>query len=332
MGIEDAEQAGEYERALKRRPAAFITQLYRDTQNYGYVHIGLNVPTMIHRVVVRLPVGDPYSPIRTSYRITTDYMPPAKLIRPKFILKSNKNDVEHKQPPGFILNLRKEQLRSLTWMLAQEQADVKEFEEEEIVEAILEPLGWRAEAKATRNIRVLGGVLADQVGYGKTAITLALIACRAKEAKWKKPSSKVTHGLIPVKATLITVPAHLVKQWETEVTKFTKEGRFEVVCIYNAANLNKITVENIMGADIVIMASSVFHSVKYIECLGALAGAGALPTSSGRYFRDRLSKSLLSIRAQAKRLETDGATAVWENILKGEKIGTCPRLICSHVG
>ncbi|KAG8999653.1 hypothetical protein FRB94_003868 [Tulasnella sp. JGI-2019a] len=319
IGVEDAEQAGEFERRLKRRPQPFVTQLSRDDDGFGHVRIGINIAALTHQAAVRLPSGEFYSPIETSYRITTDHAPPAKLTRPKFVLKSNKLDVEHEQPPHFRKPLRKEQLRSLTWMVDREKRDIPEFVEEEIVEGILEPLGWRAEAKASRKIRVRGGVLADQVGYGKTAITLGLIACQDK--KWSRPTTEVTKGLLAVKATLVLVPSHLVKQWETEVTKFTK-NMFEVVAIYTAVNLKKFTVRDIMDADIVIMASSVFNSPTYLEWLGSFAGEGALPTTSGRHFRDRLGKTIAGIQKQAKRLREDGVEGVYEAIVEGEKIDT----------
>jgi hypothetical protein len=56
---------------------------------------------------------------------------------------SNKCDKERAQPPNFKISLRKEQLQSLEWMLRQESLAAPLFVEEEISEAILDPLGWR---------------------------------------------------------------------------------------------------------------------------------------------------------------------------------------------
>ncbi|KAG8902838.1 hypothetical protein FRB99_004034, partial [Tulasnella sp. 403] len=320
IGVEDAEQAGVFERALKNRPSPFITQLMRDEDSIGHVRIGINIASLTHRAVDRLPSEGRQNPISTSYRITINYMPPAKLNRPKFTLKSNRRDPEHSQPPHFRIDLRPEQSRSLTWMLAQEQADVAEFEEEEIVEAILEPLGWRAEAKASRMVRVRGGVLADEVGYGKTVITLGLVACSEAE-DWVRPKPRETKGLIAVKGTLVIVPPHLVKQWESEVRKFTG-NRFEVIAIPGLAQLKKHSIKDIQNAQLVIVASNLFSSAKYLESLGAYAGAGALPGNYGRYFRDRLQKTLEGVRNQTELLQEEGASAVWEKILEGEKIDT----------
>ncbi len=60
---------------------------------------------------------------------------------------SNKLDKEHKQPPHFKTPLRKEQLRSLEWMILQESPEAAPFIEEEISEAILDPLDGAQKAE-----------------------------------------------------------------------------------------------------------------------------------------------------------------------------------------
>ena len=97
--------------------------------------------------------------------------------------------------------LRKEQQRSLKWMIGQEQ---------EVEEANLRHLGWRAEVRVTRSRQIRGGVLADEVGYGKTATTLVLIDCQAQKAA--KSSKAPCVGSISPKATLIIEPRHLESQ------------------------------------------------------------------------------------------------------------------------
>ena len=73
-------------------------------------------------------------------------------------------------------------------VLAQE-ACTELFLEQEVAEATLPFLGWRAEAKVERPILARGGVVADQVGYGKTAITIGLIDA--------SPQRKLGDGLTP---------------------------------------------------------------------------------------------------------------------------------------
>ena len=56
-------------------------------------------------------------------------------------------------------------------------------------------------------------------------------------------------GHIATKATIIIVPPHLTRQWESEVRKFTK-ARFEVVTLHTASNLNSLKVQEVMDADL----------------------------------------------------------------------------------
>ncbi|KAH8091667.1 hypothetical protein BXZ70DRAFT_952767 [Cristinia sonorae] len=313
MAIEDPSQAGAYERALKQRPAPFVTQLRLDN-GVGTVRIGVNIVSLMHRALSRLPSTGRTETPTVSWRLHTDFTPAAKIAAPKFVLSSNRLDEEHDQPPSFKLDLRPEQLRSLTWMIEQESTKASPFIEEEISEAILEPLGWRAEGRAQRPIHVRGGVLADQVGYGKTAITLGLIDCMYDDVKRDMRKLKGMKGKIPTKATLILVPPHLTKQWEKEVWKFTGKKRFNVVVLTTMANLNKVTIEKIQEADIVVAASNIFKSATYLENLESLAAAGALPSDDGRFFNARLDVTLKGLAEQTDRLTNEGGARVYEEI------------------
>lgn len=218
VALEDVIQAGIYEQALKKRPEPFVTQLRVEEDGIASVRIGLNVASLIHRALSRLPTENRYSEPHLSWRLTTsieDFTPP------KFRLTSNRSDPSHSQPPHFKkVPLRPEQLRSLSWMLAQEDPKADPFLEEEVSEAMLEPLGWRAEGRAERPVLVRGGVLADEVGYGKTAIILGLIdTSQSLDDEAPEPPKEEVMGVIPVKATLVVVPPHLIKQWPSEIQK-----------------------------------------------------------------------------------------------------------------
>ncbi|TFY64925.1 hypothetical protein EVJ58_g2301 [Rhodofomes roseus] len=320
VAIEDTAQAGQYERDLKRRPAPFVTQLKLDKNGVGVVRIGVNVASLMHRAMSRLPTAGRKGKVSVSWRLTMDFLPAAKIKMPKFKLSSNRHDSLHAQPPSFKIPLRPEQLRSLTWMLAQESPNAPPFIEEEISEAIMEPLGWRAEGRAQRPVHIRGGVLADEVGYGKTAITLGLIDCTAKEVEKDFRKMQDMKGKIPVKATLVVVPPHLTRQWGSEVKKFAGK-RFKVVELATATNINSLTIEEVQEADIVVVASNLFHSSVYLANLEALAAAGSLPLQDGRYFNARLGNVLDSLRNQVDRLRDDGANAVMDKILEGRKLG-----------
>jgi SNF2-related domain len=325
VAIEDVVGAGEYERSLKRRPTPFVTQLKLEGENgIGTVRIGINIPSLLHRAVVRLPImmgnGRLEKKPILSWRLRTDFNPAAKMTFPKFNLLSNKTDQEHSQPPSFKIPLRPEQLRSLGWMLMQEDVTrAQPFLEEEISEAIMAPLGWRAEGRARREVLIRGGVLADQVGYGKTAITLGLVDCTQKSIE-KKLKADVSEkgedfikGKIAVKASLIIVPPHLTGQWASEVKKFTGK-RFQVEVLSTATSLNSLTIEKVQDADIVIVASNLFSSSVYLDNLQTLSGGGTLPAQDGRYFASRLDEILQSLKSHVEILRDQGSVSLMQAV------------------
>ncbi|KAJ7782010.1 hypothetical protein DFH07DRAFT_792303 [Mycena maculata] len=319
VALEDSVQAGKYERSLKKRPSAFVTQLKVDDNGTGTVRVGLNPLSLIHRALSRLPsVNRSERPI-ASWRLNTNFSPSASQNLPKFVIASNKRDKEHDQPPHFKLDLRKEQLRSLEWMVQQESPDAPPFIEEEISEAILHPLGWRAEGRAQRSVRVRGGVLADAVGYGKTATTLGLIDCTYKSVKKEFERMGRVDGKIAIKGTLIVVPPHLVRQWESETKKFTTKNHFKVITLATVASLNPLTIEDFQEADIIIAASGLSKSQAYADNLQGLSANGVLPNSAGRHFNARLQEISASLKEQTNRLQDEGAVAVMKEIKRAQE-------------
>ena len=323
MAIEDSAEAGEYERRLKRRPAPFVTQLKLDDNGTGTVRIGVNVASLTHRALARLPTAGRSGQPTLSWRLDTNFKPLVKLILPKFTLLSNRPDPEHRQPPHFKkFPLRVEQLRSLHWMLEQEKLSAPPFIEEEVSEAMLEPLGWRAEGRAQQPVHIRGGVLADQVGYGKTAITLGLIDCTRKQVARELDDATEIPGKIRVKASLVVVPPHLTRQWSTEIKKFvSSDAKMQVVTLTTASNLNSLTVEDVIDADIIVVASNLFKSSVYLANLEAIAAGGALPASDGRYFNARLDTSLDTLKQQVDRLREEGSVSVMDAIHAARRKG-----------
>jgi site-specific DNA-cytosine methylase len=311
--IEDPQEAAPYERALKSRPSPFVTQITLDEDNVGVLKIGLNVATLIHRALFRMPADGRGKPM-LSWRLVTDYIPEPRLLLPFYELSSNKNDQESAQPPNFRQKLRPEQLRSLTWMKAQEEPDIAPFIEEEVAEALLPHLNWRAEGKAERPNYVRGGVLADEVGYGKTAITIGLID--STQAKIELPEEMP--GAIPVKATLVIVPQHLSRQWASEIVKFTG-SKYRVLSIGTQADMNKLTARKIMEADIIIAQAGLFQSDKYLSNLAHFAGAAKPPSGQGRRFFDWQAKALADLAIQVEHLKERGAKGAWARIQEASR-------------
>lgn len=310
------------DQALKRRPAPMVAQMRLDG-SVGTIQIGLNIATLLHRALSRLPsFGRVQSP-DLAWRLQTDYqaVETAFFRPPKLDLKSNRHDVEASQPPNFGTKakdpkLRPEQLRSLTWMLQQEAEKDHSFVEEEVAEATLGPLGWRAEGRASRKVMVRGGVLADQVGYGKTAISLGLIDTSKHVDEHALPEVP-RPGRIATKATLIVVPAHLTKQWEGEIHKFLRRKEYRVVKLLDLTSINSVSIRDIEKADIVIVALTIFKSQLYWSNLAGFAASGSLPQGdlATRHFVSRLDQILEGLDAQVDLLqEEDGPKQVSKNI------------------
>ena len=295
---EDQRQAGAYERALKNRPPAFsIRQRINTDALCGELQIGLNVASLVHRAIAKLenPVssGLPAPKLTISWRLDTDYREPSKFEYEAFRLRNN--DTEPEAVFDFPLQERRlfrEQKRVLHWMLNQESATTTPWIEQEIEEARLNPLCYLAHACVKREVRRMGGVLADIVGYGKTATTLAL-AHRRKPIT-EEESTVPCKGYIPLKATLVVVPPTLVIQWETEIRKFLGQEP-NVRIIDKAINLTSTTVQHFKEADFIIVNVDVLKSASYWRRLAHLTGLPEGPNIGGRPFdswRDRTRKEL----------------------------------------
>ncbi|KAK3237919.1 hypothetical protein CYMTET_52037, partial [Cymbomonas tetramitiformis] len=180
------------------------------------------------------------------------------------------------------------------------EASTENFLEQEVTEAVLGPLGWRAEGRAEVPVLVRGGVLADQVGYGKTAITLGVID--AAPLKPPPPPPGPARGALPVKATLILAPPHLLSQWPREVKKFTGSA-FKMLVINTMGDLNRLTVKEVEEADIVVAATSVMRSDLYFTRLADLAGATPLPAKGGRHFNTGYEEAMAALEERVQELQ-----------------------------
>jgi site-specific DNA-cytosine methylase len=318
--IEDPYLAGEYERALKNRPPAFELDAKRNRQNgtdIGSLRVAVNPMAITVRAFSALPLplqarADTEGEVRLHFRIVEgcdddngeNYS--STLPVRAFYLSSNRTDIEASQTPGFLETgsaLRPEQLRSLTWMQRMEMS-CEPFIEEEVIDEALSVLNWRAEARVQVPVMVRGGVLADAVGYGKTAITLALI-----DAEWRNQAPKLPPHLqgkaIPCKATLVIVPKHLMAQWPNELNKFLG-NRYKSLAIMNVGDLVRLTLNKVLDAEIIFMSVQVFRSKAYFEHLANFASVHAFPTKGGRYFEEVHGRAIRNIEKYVSVLQTSG--------------------------
>jgi hypothetical protein len=308
---EDVQEAGRYEQALKARPAAL--QVWRNRHEAtGEIVFGVNVASLVHQAASRLPCESDSRPT-VSWRICIHEEDSTSVARlPALALRSNRSDPQSAQPPNFkSYPLRMEQLRSLHWMLEQETM-TEDWHEEEVSEALLPALKWRVEARAHLSVPMRGGVLADQVGYGKTAITLGLIDSAPRTAPPQIPTA------ISVKATLVVVPPQLLKQWPSEIAKFTGTA-LKVLVLSTMGDLNRVTIKAIEDADIVVISATVFRSDLYFERLTALAAATTvLDKKGGRHFTTTYKATVDALGKQVERIRR-GADGVREAAAHTEK-------------
>jgi len=317
--IEDPYLAGEYERALKNRPAAFEVDSKREAQakrHVGSLRVAINPMAIAVRAFGALPRSlqaraDSEGEVRIEFRIVTGHnggfdKAAASARGRHFSLGGNRIDEEAPQSPGFVQAgsaLRPEQLRSLTWMQRVETS-CEPFVEEEVVDEALAFLRWRAEARVRVPVMIRGGVLADAVGYGKTAIMLALI-----DAQWRSQAPTLPPHLrnkaIPCKATLVIVPKHLMAQWPSELRKFLGD-RYKCLTVMSVGDLMRLTVQKVLDAEIIIMSVQTFRSKAYFDHLADFAAVHSFPSKGGRYFKEVHGRAIQNIEKYVAVLQSSG--------------------------
>ncbi|KAI5302822.1 hypothetical protein KEM56_000322, partial [Ascosphaera pollenicola] len=306
---ENPEDAAVYEQNIKQRPAPFLGFAMVDNDGGLHLRVCLNVMTLLHRAWGKLCQGDGIS---FQWRLCIDNV---GFLHPRLGQlkeRSNDGDEESGQPPNFTRHfLRREQLRSLTWMIAQEDDSALPFEEEEVAEALIPSLSWRAEARATTKKAIKGGILGDEVGYGKTAISLALF-----DSQFQKDSNSTperVNGAIPITATLIVVPNHLVDQWRNEIKKFLG-NTYNVLEIKTVNALNTLTIRDFQKAHIVLVSATLFRGDKYYNKVSLFAAPPGEPRGDGRIFSDWLKDAMDGIRSHVDCLITNGSEAVLQKV------------------
>lgn len=314
--FEDPQTAAPFEKQMKDRPAPILTQVLGTDEKIA-IKLAINPQTLVHRAAAKISESGHSS---LEWRLVTDNSEPAKYEFDSFKLPNNNEDPEADKPPKFKLSLRPEQSRSLHWMIAQEQDKVKPFIEEEVEEATIPLIGWRAEGRARRAKVIRGGVLADQVGYGKTVTTLGLITSM-QEADQK--NSKVDErGVIPVKGSLILVPKQLPGQWEAECRKFLPFNMRYIV-IKDAKSLASIRIKDIMEADIIIASIDLMSNDTYLFKLAQFAGVIELPEKTSlraqsAWYKNAMEKIKDNVEVLKNDPETLGATIASTLAAEGE--------------
>jgi hypothetical protein len=146
---------------------------------------------------------------------------------------------------------------------------------------------------------------------------------------------KLKDGRIPLKATLILIPTHLMNQvsafmfsifhvdqssskWPKEINKFLGKDTYEVLLLNNYNKLKNTTIQDFLDADIIVVSLALFTSTQYWESLKELSGLISLPIdkSAGRHFQAKLALCLEALKDRTQELVSGGV----EKMEKGRRI------------
>lgn len=192
---------------------------------------------------------------------------------------------------SFSTKLSESQSRSVDHMLERELGS-PEFIEQEIEEELETNLRFRLIGRAERQVCNHGGVLAHDVGYGKTIVTLALIHLQQEFDKTESIEKRATKnpGLNHLKATLVVVPCHLVDQWASEAKKFMNIESSEIVQIKHLRDLVEESDwrvhKRLENAKLIILNTDVLNSSYYAN-VAKLAGSLEPPYADGAAVKGR---------------------------------------------
>ncbi|CAM8880041.1 unnamed protein product [Rhodiola kirilowii] len=123
---------------------------------------------------------------------------------------------------------------------------------------------WLAWALKKEASEARGGILADEMGMGKTIQAIALVLAKRErsraashftESSLPAPSST---GLPEVKGTLVICPPVALTHWESEIIRFTAKGSTKVL-IYHGASRGK-TVRQLTECDFVLTTYAIVET------------------------------------------------------------------------
>ncbi|ETI27764.1 hypothetical protein G647_00213 [Cladophialophora carrionii CBS 160.54] len=339
--VESPLEAAEYENALCNRPNPAVA-LLRDVDGKALLDVKINIKTLAHRAVapflVNLSPGSELQSLQWRLDPYNQFSPNPKFALPKLLSnKLDKVDKSLKEKIDLKRDLWKSQLQALAWMIEQETSP-KAWDEMSLTESCLPALGWRLEAKALfRKHNVRGGVIADEVGAGKTTTSLALVkydyqrsqTATSTGAESDEDDGRPHIGKLETNATLILVPKNILSQWEGEVGKClnwhklrpTEKHGLEqrapyYITIKDVPDLQKYSHEQVKSATIVLAAWDLLGHKSYWNYLRKIACSACTPEDPGRAFEEWLKETLPCLDTCVEGLKRSVADfwTSWDNV------------------
>lgn len=125
---------------------------------------------------------------------------------------------------------------------------------------------WLAWALKQEDSSAKGGILADEMGMGKTLQAIALVlAKRELHNSTCEPSGASSSTSLPgIKTTLVICPVVAVSQWVGEINRFTLKGSTKVL-VYHGANRERNS-KHFSEYDFVITTYSIVEA-EYRKCI-----------------------------------------------------------------
>ena len=300
--VEDWQETSEYELRIKNRPTGLKGKIQVQRTGNVKIKIEMNPTTLMHQAKSLLAQFGGSEDIKTSWRIiSNDVQSKSLKLAPLILPDVAAGDVSYDLSTNAKNYLKVElfacQLRALKWVIQRENKPEK-FVEEEIVEERVAQFGHTGWGKAEREIARRGCLAAFDVGFGKTILTLALMAeQRQVDEQWAQTS---VDGAIPIKATMVFVPTQLTLQWKAEVIKHTHFKEENVLCIGSIATLKSLTIQHFIDADIIIVSDRIYgwntYKNRVANFSGTLASALAISDASPRAWRAWHQSAVSNIR------------------------------------
>eukprot|EP00029_Vermamoeba_vermiformis_P006184 TRINITY_DN2356_c0_g1_i1.p1 TRINITY_DN2356_c0_g1~~TRINITY_DN2356_c0_g1_i1.p1 ORF type:complete len:823 (+),score=195.71 TRINITY_DN2356_c0_g1_i1:366-2471(+) len=167
------------------------------------------------------------------------------------------------------VKLHNYQINAINWMVTTEQESDKKYDVSPLIATGVPNILLKYtmeeeklvlfENASEHNLKFApkGGVLADEMGLGKTVEMLGLmLSNQMKQAPKCDP-------YFATKATLVLCPNHLVDQWVKEVESHS-EPKLTVIQMTTIAQVKKITYQQIIDADVVVVTYNLLKNKNYL--------------------------------------------------------------------